>query len=52
MSGGEGFWFLFAAYGAFWAILAWFLMRLGRRHRELERELIALETRLSRPPAT
>lgn len=51
MSGSDRFWFLFAAYGAFWAILAWFLMRLGRRHREIERELKALETRMTRPPA-
>ena len=50
MSGSDGFWFLFAAYGAFWAILAWFLMRLGRRHGELERELKALETRVNRSP--
>lgn len=51
MSPPERFWFLFAAYGAFWVILASFLIRLGRRHQELEREIRALETRLSRPPS-
>ena len=44
----EGFWFLFAAYGAIWLLLALFLMHLGRRHRVLEREIQELEARL--PP--
>lgn len=48
MSTPERFWFLFAAYGAIWALLALFLMHLGRRHRALERELRALESRLDR----
>lgn len=43
----EGLWYLFAAYGAFWILLAGFLIRLGRRHRELERALEALERRLT-----
>lgn len=48
----EGFWYLFAAYGAIWILLALFLIRLGRSHRELERELEALAGRLaSRPPS-
>jgi len=51
MSGADRFWFLFAAYGAIWVLLALFLMHLGRRHRALERELRALEDRLSGPPA-
>jgi CcmD family protein len=51
MSAGDRFWFLFAAYGAIWILLALFLMHLGRRHRALERELRALEERLPRPPA-
>jgi CcmD family protein len=44
------FWFLFAAYGAFWVLLALFLMHLGRRQRALEQELGALEARLPRHP--
>ena len=48
MSSQDRFWFLFAAYGAFWILLALFLMHLGRRHRVLERELRALEARLPR----
>ncbi len=48
MSAPERFWFLFAAYGAIWVLLALFLMHIGRRHRVLERELRALEARLSR----
>jgi len=50
MSAPDRFWFLFAAYGAIWALLAGFLFRLGRRHRELERELRALESRLRTRP--
>jgi CcmD family protein len=50
MSAPEQFWFLFAAYGAFWISLALFLMHLGRRHRELERDLRALEARLPPTP--
>lgn len=42
----DGFWYLFAGYGAFWLLLAGFLVRLGRRHREIERELRVLEDRL------
>lgn len=38
--------FLFAAYSAFWLLLAGFLIHLGRRHRAAERELRALEERL------
>ena len=45
----DRFWFLFAAYGAIWVLLALFLVHLGRRHRVLERELRALATRLSPP---
>jgi len=51
MSTSDGFWFLFAAYGAIWILLAGFLMHLGRRHRALERELRALEARLPRSSA-
>jgi CcmD family protein len=47
----DGFGFLFAAYGAFWLLLALFLTHLGRRHRALERDLKALEARLPRHPA-
>lgn len=50
MSASDRFWFLFAAYGAIWILLALFLARLGRRHRALERDLRALEARLPRPP--
>ena len=46
----DGFWFLFAAYSAIWILLAGFLIHLGRRHRVLERELRALESRLPRSP--
>ena len=45
-----GFWYLFAAYGVFWFLLALFLMHLGRRHQALERELRALEARLPSHP--
>ena len=51
MSRPERFWFLFAAYGAFWVLLGVVPDPLGRRHRELEREIRALETRLPRPPS-
>ena len=50
MTASDRFWFLFAAYAAFWILLALFLMHLGRRHRALERELRALEGRLPRQP--
>ncbi len=45
----DRFWFLFAAYGAIWFLMALFLIHLGRRHRILERELRELESRL--PPS-
>ncbi|MCC6848071.1 MAG: CcmD family protein [Deltaproteobacteria bacterium] len=48
MTAMDRFWFLLAAYGAIWVLMASFLMRLGRRHRALERELRDLESRL--PP--
>ncbi len=51
MSTPDRFWYLFAAYGAFWLLLAGFLIRLGRRHRALERELEALESRVPRSPS-
>jgi CcmD family protein len=44
----DRFWFLFAAYGAFWVLLAMFLARVGRRHRALERELRDLAERVER----
>ena len=52
MSATDRMWFLFAAYGAIWLLLALFLARLGRRHRALERELADLQARLDRrsPP--
>ena len=50
MSGSDSFWFLFAAYSAFWVLLALFLAHLGRQNRALERELRALESRL--PPGS
>ena len=46
----DRFWFLFSAYGAFWTLLALFLIRIGRRHRVLERELRELETRITSRP--
>lgn len=52
MSAADRFWFLFAAYGAFWLLLALFLIRLGRRHRILEREILTLEARLPRDPGS
>lgn len=52
MSVTDGFWFLFAAYGAIWTLMALFLIHLGRRHQALERELRALEARLPRPPGS
>jgi CcmD family protein len=50
MSPPDRFWFLFAAYGAFWALLAFFLIRLGRRHRALDRALRDLERRVGSGP--
>jgi CcmD family protein len=50
VSGADHFWFLFGAYGAIWLLLALFLLRLGRRHRALERELQELRTRVAREP--
>jgi CcmD family protein len=47
MSGSDRFWFLFAAYGVVWGLLALFLMYLGRRTRELERDLRTLEERMA-----
>ncbi len=44
----ERFWFLFSAYGAIWLLLALFLVRLGRRHATLERDLEELRTRVGR----
>ena len=49
MSGPDRLWFLFAAYTAFWILLAGFLVRLGRRHRALERELRELAARVDEP---
>lgn len=46
MGATDRFWFLFSAYTAIWLLLALFLMRIGRRHRALERELRELETRV------
>lgn len=48
MSTPDRFWFLFAAYGAIWILLAMFLTHLGRRQRTLERELRDLESQM--PP--
>lgn len=44
----DRFWYLFAAYGAIWILLALYLIRLGWRHRELERELKSLAAKLTR----
>jgi CcmD family protein len=46
VSAPDRFWFLFSAYGAIWLLLAIFLVRLGRRHRALERDLQDLRQRL------
>jgi CcmD family protein len=51
VSGVDRLWFLFAAYSAFWLLLAFFLTRLGRRNRALERELHDLEARLRARPS-
>ena len=48
MSPPDRLWFLFAAYGAIWILLAGFLVRLGRRHRALERQLHELEARIAK----
>lgn len=40
--------YLFAAYTAVFAGIALYVMRLGRRTRELEREIEALRDRLGR----
>jgi len=48
MDGPDRFWYLFAAYGAIWVLMAVFLIRLGWRHRALERELKALAARVGR----
>ena len=48
MSTPDRFWYLFAAYGAIWILMALFLIRLGWRHRALERELKSLEARVAR----
>jgi CcmD family protein len=50
VNGPDRLWFLFAAYGAIWLLLSLFLVRLGRRHRALERELADLRARLERRP--
>ena len=48
MNTSDRFWFLFAAYSVIWTLLAGFLVRLGRRHRALERDLRELEERVAR----
>jgi CcmD family protein len=48
MSTPDRLWFLFAAYSAFWLLLAGFLIHLGRRHRALDRDVRDLESRLDR----
>lgn len=48
MNTSDHFWFLFAAYSAIFALLAGFLVRLGRGHRALERDLRELEDRVTR----
>ena len=45
----DRFWYLFAAYGVIWILLAMFLIRLGWRHRALERELKSLAARVTKP---
>jgi len=46
----DHFWFLFTAYGSIWLLLALYLVRLGRHHRALGRELDDLKSRLGGPP--
>lgn len=46
MSTPDRFWFLFSAYAAIWLLLAFFLVRLGRRHRALDRQLEELRARI------
>jgi CcmD family protein len=41
-------WYLFAAYTAVFAGIALYVARLGRRTRELEREIESLRERLTR----
>jgi CcmD family protein len=48
MDAADRFWYLFAAYGAIWILMAFFLIRLGRRHRALERDLASLAARVAR----
>jgi len=48
MSTSDRFWFLFVAYSVIWVLLAGFLVRLGRGHRALERDLKDLEERMAR----
>jgi CcmD family protein len=48
MSTPDRFWFLFSAYAAIWLLLALYLVRLGRQHRAIERELEDLRARLGR----
>ena len=48
MNGPDRLWFLYAAYSAFWLLLAGFLIHLGRRHRALDRAFRALEARLDK----
>ena len=48
MSGPDRLWFLYAAYSAFWVLLAAFLIHLGGRHRALDREFRDLEARIDK----
>ncbi len=48
MSAPDRLWFLYAAYSAFWLLLAGFLVHLGRRHRAVDRAVRALEARLEK----
>jgi CcmD family protein len=41
-------WYLFAAYTAVWLVLFLYVLRLGRRSRELENELRELKRLLER----
>jgi len=50
MSQPDNLWFLFAAYGAIWLLLALFLTRLTRKHRALEKELGELKLRIGDTP--